>query len=166
MTWAHPKIVSSDGTYTLYPWAKDAAGHISAVFGSPASVTVDTTAPTVVSSVRVNSNPIAAANVKFAVMFSEPVTGVDSTDFRLTTAGSISGAAVSGVSGSGTTYTVTVTTGSGAGTIRLDVVDNDSIVDATSHLLGGLGAGNGAFTSGEAYTIPLHHIYLPFVMAK
>jgi CSLREA domain-containing protein len=158
--------VSSDGLYTLYPWAKDAVGHVSPVFGSPASVKVDTSAPTVVSSVRVNANPTTAASVDFIVTFSESVTGVDSTDFRLTTTGSINGAAVSGVSGSGTTYTVTVTTGSGAGTIRLDVVDNDSIVDATSHLLGGLGAGNGAFTSGEAYTIPLHHIYLPFVMAK
>jgi hypothetical protein len=35
--------VSTDGTYTLYPWAKDAAGNVSAVFGSPAIVTVDTT---------------------------------------------------------------------------------------------------------------------------
>ena len=158
--------VSSDGSYTLYPWAKDAAGNVSPVFGSPASVTVETTAPTVLSSVRFNLNPTTAASVKFVVAFSEPVTGVDAADFSLTTTGSISGAEVSGVSGSGTTYTVTVNTGSGAGTIRLDVVDNDSIVDATSHLLGGLGADNGAFTSGEAYTIPMHRIYLPLVMGK
>ncbi|MFL5807673.1 MAG: hypothetical protein ACJ8CR_38840, partial [Roseiflexaceae bacterium] len=160
--------VGSDGSYTLYPWAKDATGHVSPVFGVPASVTVDTSpptvAPTVVSSARANLDPTAAASVDFIVTFSESVTGVDATDFSLTTTGSISGAVVSGVSGSGTTYTVTVNTGSGSGTIRLDVADNDTIVDATANPLGGSGAGNGAFTSGEAYTIHRYRIYLPFVM--
>jgi hypothetical protein len=37
--------VGSDGSYTLYPWVKDAAGNVSAVFGSPASVSVDTSVP-------------------------------------------------------------------------------------------------------------------------
>jgi hypothetical protein len=39
--------VASDGTYTLYPWAKDAADNVSAVYATPATVNVDTTAPTV-----------------------------------------------------------------------------------------------------------------------
>jgi hypothetical protein len=39
--------VTSDGTYTLYPWAKDAAGNVSAIFGSPASVSVKTATVTV-----------------------------------------------------------------------------------------------------------------------
>ena len=68
------------------------------------------------------------------------------------------------MSGSGRTYTVTVATGGGAGTIRLDVTDNDSIVDAASNRLGGTGAGNGAFTTGEAYTKELYRIYLPLVI--
>ena len=38
---------AGDGSYTLYPWARDAAGNISAVFGSPRSVSVDATAPVV-----------------------------------------------------------------------------------------------------------------------
>jgi len=38
--------VASDGAYTLYPWAKDAAGNVSAVFASPPTVVVDTTTPT------------------------------------------------------------------------------------------------------------------------
>jgi predicted CxxxxCH...CXXCH cytochrome family protein len=38
--------VVTDGTYTLYPWAKDAAGNVSLVFGSPQTVQVDSTAPT------------------------------------------------------------------------------------------------------------------------
>ncbi len=44
--------VGAEGNYTLYPWAKDAAGNVSAVFGSPASVSVDTCA----SSITVTSN--------------------------------------------------------------------------------------------------------------
>jgi hypothetical protein len=156
--------VGSDGTYTLYPWAKDAAGNVSAVFGSPTSVHVDTSAPTILSSVRVNPNPTAATSVDFIVTFSESVTGVDAADFSLTTTGSISGAVISGVNGSGTTYTVTINTGSGLGTIRLDVADNDSIVDAVSNPLGGSGAGNGAFTSGETYTERVNRIYLSVVL--
>src|SRR5687768_9528755 len=67
-------------------------------------------------------------------------------DFDLTTTG-VSGAIVSGVSGSGAVYTVTVDTGSGNGTIRLDVLDDDMIIDAASNPLAG------GFTSGEVYTI-------------
>src|SRR5262249_31183522 len=84
---------------------------------------------------------------------SESVTGVDAGDFALTTTGSISGAAVTLVSGSGATRTVTVSTGSNDGTIRLDVSDNDSIVDAANNPLGGTGVGNSNFTSGEVYTV-------------
>jgi hypothetical protein len=79
------------------------------------------------------------------------VTGVDSSDFALATSG-ISGAGITGTSGSGTTYTVTVATGSGDGTIQLNLVDNDSIIDALSNPLGGVGAGNGNF-SGQIYTL-------------
>ena len=114
--------------------------------------TVDTTVPTVVSSTRVNANPTNAASVDFTVTFSESVTGVDTTDFTLTTTG-VAGASVTGVSGSGTTRTVTVNTGTGSGTIRLDVTDDDSIVDGIGNPLGGTGAGNGNFTTGEVYTV-------------
>jgi hypothetical protein len=34
--------VSANGDYTLYPWVKDAAGNVSSVYGSPASVHVST----------------------------------------------------------------------------------------------------------------------------
>jgi len=33
--------VVTDGSYTLYPWAKDAAGNVSALFASPRAVVVD-----------------------------------------------------------------------------------------------------------------------------
>jgi len=109
--------------------------------------------PTVSSITRVDPNPTAPGNVKFYITFSKPVTGVDPTDFFLTSTGGISGASVSGVSGSTLTRTVTVNTGSGTGTVRLDVLDNDSIVDSASSPLGGAGAGNGNYTSGDAFNI-------------
>jgi hypothetical protein len=112
----------------------------------------DIVAPTVVSNIRASTNPTAAAAVDFTVTFAESVTGVDVTDFALTTTG-VTGAAVSGVTGSGATYTVTVNTGTGNGTIRLDLIDNDSILDATSHPLGGVGADNGNFNTGQVYTV-------------
>ena len=121
-------------------------------FNSGQSYSIDRTSPTVLSSVRANPNPTTATTVYFIVTFSEPVTGVDTADFSLTTAG-ITYASITGVSGSGTTYTITVNTGSGFGTLRLDVTDDDSILDAASNPLGGTGLGNGNFTGGETYTI-------------
>ena len=61
-------------------------------------------------------------------------------------------AAISAVSVSGTTWTVTASSGTGSGTLGLNLVDNDSIIDSTSNKLGGAGTGNGSFT-GAVYTI-------------
>ncbi|MEW5829758.1 MAG: SBBP repeat-containing protein, partial [Chloroflexota bacterium] len=110
------------------------------------SYTVMKTAPVVTSVLRANPDPTSAPSVDFTVTFSAPVTGVDNTDFAVTASG-VTGAAVTGVSGSGTTYTVSVDTGSGDGTIRLDVLDDDSITDATGNPL------NGGYTGGESYTV-------------
>ena len=114
--------------------------------------------PKVLSIVRADPNPTSAASVNFTVTFSEPVTGVDVlapfNDFGLITSPGITGASITSVTSvSGTTYTVGVNTGFGNGTIRLDLVDDDSIVDTTSNPLGGAGAGNGNFSAGEFYTI-------------
>jgi hypothetical protein len=46
-----------------------------------------------------------------------------------------------------------VNTGSANGTIRLDVVDNNTIVDAANNPLGGVNVGDGDFTGGETYTV-------------
>src|SRR5262249_1580816 len=83
--------------------------------------------PGVSSIVRADANPTNAASVNFTVTFSQSVTGVDSSDFALTTTGSLSGASITNVSGSGSTYTVTVNSGSNDGTIRLDLKDDDTI---------------------------------------
>src|SRR5215216_3615507 len=80
----------------------------------------DTTSPMVQSITRTDANPTSAASVHYNVTFSEFVTGVDIADFSLRTP-SVPGAVVSGVSGSGKTYTVTLSTGTGNGTIYLDL---------------------------------------------
>ena len=109
-------------------------------------------APIVLSSLRANADPTNADTVGFTVTFSESVTGVDISDFSLTVTG-VTGASIQGVNGSGTTFTVTVNTGSGNGLIRLDITDNDTITDASNNPLGGAGAGNGNYVSGESYTL-------------
>ncbi len=109
-------------------------------------------APTVLSSVRADPSPTNAPSVGFTVTFSEIVSGVDPSDFTLTTAG-VTGAFILNISGSGRTYTATVNTGTGDGAIRLDLSDDDSIRDAANNPLGGAGVDNGNFTSGELYTI-------------
>ena len=115
----------------------------------------DSVAPTVLNIVRANGTPTSAANVDFVVTFSKAVDGVDKNDFSLSTTGGISGAAATDVvdSGDHISYTVSVNTGMGNGTIRLDVVDDDSIKDVDNNPLGGVGAGNGNFTAGEVYDI-------------
>ncbi len=108
--------------------------------------------PLVMSITRASATPTGATDINFNVTFSQNVTGVDAGDFSLTTSG-VLGAAVSGVSGSGSIYTVTVNTGSGSGTIRLDITDNDSITNGSSNPIGGIGLGNGNFITGETYTV-------------
>lgn len=113
---------------------------------------IDRTAPSVSSIVRAHADPINAVTVEFTVTFDEDVVGVDASDFVLTTTG-VNGASLSNATGSGATYTVIVAAGYGNGTIRLDLVDDDSITDAAANPLGGAGAGNGDFSGGETYTI-------------
>ncbi|MEO8355361.1 MAG: lamin tail domain-containing protein [Chloroflexota bacterium] len=132
--------------------------------------------PIVLSSVRTDASPTDSNSVNFTLTFSKAVTGVDKSapfnDFALTTTG-VAGAYLSAVNGSGTIYTITVNTGSGDGTIRLDVVDGDSIKDENNHPLGGLGGGNGNFSSGGTYTVvkstfadvPFTHMFWKYIEA-
>ena len=71
--------------------------------------------------------PASASSVSWTAIFSESVTGVGEADFSLTRTGGLTGGAITGVAGSGTTYTVTASTGSGDGTLRVDLADDDSI---------------------------------------
>jgi len=83
------------------------------------------------------------------------VGNLDAGDFALATT-NVTGASITGVSGSGTTYTVTVNTGTpintGTHSIGLNLADDDSIIDRQRHCPWGTGTGNGNFT-GQVYTI-------------
>lgn len=113
--------------------------------------TPDTTPPVVLSIVRADADPTSAATVSWTVTFSEAVTGLDASDFALAVSG-LSGSAITLVTGGPLGYTVTADTGYGTGTLGLNLVDNDSVLDAGLNPLGGAGAGNGNFT-GQAYSV-------------
>ena len=107
---------------------------------------------TVYSISRTAPNPITTEIASFTVVFSETVSGVDEGDFILSTAGSVN-ARVEQVSGSGAIYTVTVELAPGKGSLRLDLIDDDSIKNADNLPLGGDGPVNGNFTDGEVYFV-------------
>jgi Tol biopolymer transport system component len=133
-----------------YPLGGDGTGNGTFIQGE--EYTIDR-APRVMSILRLDPNPTSADAISFAVTFSESVSGIEVGDFTTTITGNIYGAMAVSVSGSGSAYIVTVNTGRGDGTLRLDVLDNDSIVDATSNPLGGAGTGNGNYTAGDAYQV-------------
>lgn len=112
--------------------------------------------PTVLSIKLADTTPINvwSPDVHYDVTFSEPVTGVDKTDFALALSGTKGPIwpGITQVTGSGSTYTVTVNAGNFDGMLGLNLVDDDTIIDDAGNTLGGEGAGNGNFT-GEAYTI-------------
>ncbi len=114
--------------------------------------------PFVSSITRLDTSPTSATSVRFSVTFTAPVTGVDATDFALATTGTVAGASVSNVSGSGNAYIVTVSVSGGQGTVKLNLLDDDSIHDSDSVPLGGVGTtdaskGNGSFAAGQSYSL-------------
>jgi hypothetical protein len=94
-----------------------------------------------------DDNPTSSSEVNFLVVFSRPVIGVSIIDFTLTVTEDLTDVVVSSVSGSEETYLVSVDTGTGNGTIRLDVVDNDTIEDLDGNTF------DAPYTSGEPYEI-------------
>jgi hypothetical protein len=146
-------IIDNDSIVNAAGTPLGGAGAGNGSFTSGEAYTIDRSPPFVTGSLLADANPTAAASVNFTVTFSEPVIGVDMSDFLVTATGSISGASVTGVSGSGNTYSVAVNTGSGNGTLRLEIQDNDSITDAFTNPLGGAGVGNGNFTTGQEYAV-------------
>jgi CSLREA domain-containing protein len=126
---------------------------VQTIFNAPISGQCLTSAPISVTSISLaDTNPTTASSVDFIVLFNTSVTGVDASDFLPVTTGSMYGAQVTNVSGAGATYRVTVSNYTGSGTLRLDLIDDDSITDGTTPL-GGTGAGNGNFSAGDTYTI-------------
>ena len=123
-------------------------------FGDSPSTNIATvtTPPAALSILRASANPTSAASVNFIVTFSSSVTDVDAADFVLAPAG-ITGASITSVTGTpGSTRTVTVATGTGEGTLGLNLVDNNTILDLAGTFLGGNALGDGNVT-GQTYTI-------------
>ena len=110
----------------------------------PAVVSIDRSAPP--------SAGTSAAEVTYVVTFSEPVTNVSSADFALATTGSASAPLPFVVTGSGAVYSVKAIEIQGSGTLRIDLIDDDSIRNVENVPLGGSGAGNGNF-QGQTYQI-------------
>ncbi len=95
----------------------------------------------------------ALSSVTYAVTFSTSVTPVLPADFRVTINGAEGYTAPLVVAGSGSSYTVTISGIHGSGDLRLDLVDDDSIIGGSpSGPLGGSGVGNGSF-QGQTYTV-------------
>jgi hypothetical protein len=111
---------------------------------APFSITYTAPSATVVSVTGLTPSPTATAQVSYRVVFSNSVLGLSPGNFNVTTTGSVSGASVASVSGSGTTYTVVVNTGSGDGTLRLDVNNSTGVTPGPSNV---------PYTSGTTYTI-------------
>jgi len=132
------------------------AGGVAGVIGGIALRPSDTTPPDLAPTggiVRADANPTNAALVNWTVTFTEPVTGVDAGDFNLVAGGGVTGVTDASivVSGGPAVWNVAGGTGSGDGTLRLDLADNDSIRDLAGNPLGG--TGTGTVYNGEVYTI-------------
>lgn len=113
---------------------------------------IDTIPAAVKSITPVGSVVTEEGTVEFEVVFSEAVTGVDPGDFSLTTQG-LTDASVLSVSGSGTNYLVAVSTGAGSGSLRLDLSDDNTIVDLAGNTLGGVELGDGDFSAGGSVVV-------------
>jgi prepilin-type N-terminal cleavage/methylation domain-containing protein len=141
-------------TITLNVFAALGAGETAPyAYSLSASMRTPTLFPSVASIGLVEASPTSASTVHWTVTFSEAVNGVDVADFVLVQAGGVSGATISSIAGSGTSYTVTISSGSGSGTLGLNLVDDNSIKSATTaNPLGGPASGDGNFP-GPAYTM-------------
>ncbi|PKU25885.1 Ig-like domain-containing protein [Telmatospirillum siberiense] len=145
--WSITSSTLSSGSHAITAKATDTAGNTS-VASSGLSVTIDTTAPSVASDVRIGSTPTNGSSEQFTVTFSESVTGVDATDFTVTTTGTVASTGISVALVSGTVYTVTVTGLSGTGTLRLDLNSSGTgITDTAGNAI------SGGYASGQTYTI-------------
>ncbi|WP_419788742.1 MBG domain-containing protein [Mucilaginibacter sp. X4EP1] len=138
------RLAAADGVGTYSGNVVLSSTGATSVNVATASSTV-TAAPTTISSITdVSSSLTNASSVQYTVTFGASVTGVTTSNFSLATTGSVSGAAISAISGSGATYTITVNTGTGDGTIGLNLANATSLSPGISTTL--------PFT-GSTYTI-------------
>jgi hypothetical protein len=103
---------------------------------------VDRTSPRVVSANRLDPSPTNLGTVRWSIVYSEPVTGVVRGNFSLVKLALNGPVSVTGVTGSGTTYTVSALTGTstplGTGLLQLVVTGGSGTRDAAGNSLAGL----------------------------
>jgi hypothetical protein len=143
---ATPAIQLSLGSTNITVNTGSTAG--SATSTNYAFTSSDVTPPTVssISYQTPSSSPTNANSLTFRIVFSEAVTGVQAADFTQTLSGvTIGSIAVTPIDA--LTYDVTFGTVSGNGTVRCDVLNTATIIDAASNAY----ASN--FTTGPSYTV-------------
>ncbi|MDS4041290.1 MAG: SBBP repeat-containing protein, partial [Candidatus Competibacter sp.] len=98
--------------------------------------TVNKTPPpvTVATIALADPSPTAAASVRWTVTFSAAVTGLGIGNFALASGGDVTGATITGVSGSGTIWTVTAGTGTGTGTLGLNLANATGLIPAVTNV--------------------------------
>jgi CSLREA domain-containing protein len=163
--------VGSAGSYTLYPWVKDAVGNVSAVYGSPASATVDRTAPTAGGLVAGNVTTSGGTTYSFTVSFSDNLaidsTSIDGSDIRVTGPGGFNQLATlvsvtPGGNGTPRTATYRITVPGGA----WDTADRGAYAIAVeaNQVFDTAGNGVGAASLGSFLVSLNYTAYLPLVL--
>jgi hypothetical protein len=101
--------------------------------------TIDHLVPSVESITRTDpAGPLTTDDsLTYTVSFSEPVTGVDPSDFMLALTGTVTGAVMQVTPANTAVYTVTVGGITGSGTLGLNLVDDGSIHDLAGMPLAG-----------------------------
>jgi hypothetical protein len=141
-------VPQAEGSYAFQVKAFDSKNNASGV--ASYSWVVDRTAPSVQSILPASPTPTNASAVTWTVKFSEPVVGVQTTNFTLTKTGLGGTPSVTSASGSGSTWTVTASTGTGDGSLQLNVATNLSqIKDSAGNAL------SAAFSGGSASQIAI-----------
>lgn len=98
-------------------------------------------AAAVTSITPLEENPTNLGTVKFLVTFDAGISGGSTSNFSLTTSG-VTGASITGVTGSGDTRTITVNSGSGTGTIKVNLANGT-----------GMSPAPGAYSNGHTLDI-------------
>lgn len=137
-------LVAHGGAFTMY-WTHDTDAGLDfcQVFSTSVSV----------QSIRRQNPAVSHAAddaVTFRVLFTDPVTGVDITDFHVVGDGTPQ-CIVQAVDAQ--TYDVTVSNMTTRGIVGLDFVDDNTIQDLYGNLLGGPALGDGDYSAGERYAV-------------
>ncbi|MFC3177457.1 Ig-like domain-containing protein, partial [Undibacterium amnicola] len=124
-----------------------ASNAITAGFTAGQTYTVDRVTPSVSSIVPAGSASTNGTSSSYTVTFSENVSGVDISDFTITSTNSAT-ANVASISGSGNVYTIVVDNIDGDGTLRLDLQSSGTgIIDTFGNPI------SAGFTSGSVITV-------------